>query len=204
MTTKSSATPLSTVSRADFRATRVLVLIAALLGVLATLVALWPSGPLSFTSSVQNPGPAYPAPGIAPGANAHYDDTVVWTIADPTMGQRLLAALPWLVVLAAVVVGAWCLWRLMDAVASGEPFSARSTRQVRLLALVLIAAGMLWPFARMISGFALVTQVQELPEVLFTFSLIEFWPVVAGFCLLVLTEVFARGARLREDVEGLV
>lgn len=199
-----SASSLTTVSRGDFRAARVLIGLTAAASLIGAVVSLWPSGPLIFSSAVEQAGPAYPASGLRPGVSVRYDDQVVWTLTDPTLSQRLLAALPGLVVVAGVLACAWCMWRLMDAVGAGEPFSRRSTRLVRALALVLIGVGILWPFAHMFAGFALVTQVQDVPSVLFTFNLLQFWPIVAGFFLLVLTEVFVRGNRLRDDVDGLV
>lgn len=195
---------LFTASRGDFIAARVVLLIAALFLVVGCFIQLWPTGPLHFTSSVAEDGPTYAAPDITAGASARFSSEIEWTVSDPTLGQRALAGLPAALLLIAGLIAVWCLWRLIDAVMAGEPFTRRSVRHARVLALSVAFAAACWPFLGPLVNFMLITQVQSLPSVLLTVRMQDFLPIVVAALLVVLTEVYARGLALREDVEGLV
>lgn len=129
------------------------------------------------------------------------------TIRDPTISQMLLrSALD----LGPAVVLVWSLWLLaavLKAAAQGEPFGRDNARRLRSLAVVLIAGG----FALNVSNYAvlnaLFTQVPEYPSV--ELGAGPFAPLPAGMLLgglvaFALAAVFSDGARLRDDVEGMV
>ncbi|MDO5500490.1 MAG: DUF2975 domain-containing protein [Propionibacteriaceae bacterium] len=191
-------------TRGDFIAARVVLVIATLLLVVGSAAKLWPSGPLHFTSSVEEQGPVYAAPGLLPGASARFSSEIEWTLADPTLGQRALIGLPTALLLVAGLIAAWCLWRLIGAALTGEPFTRRTLWHARALALSVAFVAAFWPFLGPLVNFMLITQVQSLPSVVFTIRLQDFLPIVVAALLVVLTEVYARGLALREDVEGLV
>ncbi|WP_425309125.1 DUF2975 domain-containing protein [Ammonicoccus fulvus] len=199
-TTRSFLAP----SRGDFLFARLLVIVVALALTIGAVATLWPSGPLEFTASLQDPGPAYAAGATAPGASATYAPEVVWTLTDPSIGERLLAGLPALFLLVVGLVAAWLVWKLISAAQSGEPFTRTTVRYSRALAALVLIGAAIWPFLLMGVQFALVTRVQSEPSVLMWFTGFDFLPIVIGALLVILTEVYARGLDLRDDVEGLV
>jgi hypothetical protein len=192
--------------RRDFAMTRVaLVAVAALYPLLSLTPPLigWVRGePLALIGHTTTPGPPVDeAP--TPGVEARYTDEVLWTIADPTVGQRLAALLPALLV--TVLLGAGCLvlWRLVTVTQRGEPFDATAVRQLRALGLLVMAYGVLHPFLP--SAVTLVVFWSErTPSVAATLELFSLFPFVVGTLILVVAEVFRIGLGLREDVEGLV
>ena len=123
---------------------------------------------------------------------------------DPTFAERLLALLPaasW-VALAAVVC--WLLLGVARGLRDGDPFTRTNARRLVALALVLVAGGLL---LQVVDGIATDLLLEAaLPEGTSRTRVFELslWPVPVGMLLAFLAEVFARGVRLREDVEGLV
>ncbi|MDO5682286.1 MAG: DUF2975 domain-containing protein [Propionibacteriaceae bacterium] len=212
MTASSPATPTPTasapnrkfVSRGDFLAARIVVALATVALVIGSLIAMWPSGPLHLTSSIVEEGPAYNPPGLIADATARYASEVEWTLAQPTFGQRALAAVPSLVLLVGGLIIAVCLWRLIGAARSGEPFTRRTLRDAQVMAVVMVGLAAAWPFLGPLVHFMLITDIQSMPSVLFTLSGVDFLPIVVALLLVVLTEVYARGLALREDVDGLI
>ena len=200
MSTRSFLAP----SRGDFLFARLLVVVVVLALTIGAVATLWPSGPLEFTASLQDPGPTSAAAGTAAGASATYAPEVVWTLAAPSVGERLLAGLPALFLLLVGLIAAWLVWQLIGAAKAGEPFTRTTVRYSRALAALVLIGAVVWPFLLMGVQFALVTRVQSEPSVLMWFSGFDFLPIVIGALLVILTEVYARGLDLRDDVEGLV
>lgn len=191
-------------SRGDYLFARVLVIIAALALAAGTVAGLWPVGPLTFTAELREPGPAYAPAGTAPNASATYAPQAVWTLSDPTFGERLAAGLPAVFLLVVGLAVAWCLWKLLDGARSGEPFTRATVGAARALGALVLLSAVVWPFLLMGVQFFLVTRVQSDPAVLMWFSGFDFLPIVIGALLVILTEVYARGLGLRDDVDGLV
>lgn len=192
------------VTRSDYVFVRILLVVAVLTLIITSLSRLWPSGPVQFTGALREAGPEYAAPDLRPGVTATYAPEITWTLQDPTFAQRLLAGLPMLVLLVCGLGIAWALWQLLNAADRGEPFTHATVRSSRWLAALVLAAALLYPTSLIVTHFALVTQIRENPEVLMVFSGADFLPIVAGMLLVALTEVYARGLALRDDVEGLV
>lgn len=193
-----------TVTRWDYGFVRILLLVTTLALLVSAATRLWPSSPVHLAGTLRADGPAYTPADLSPGVSARYTPEIVWTVADPTVGQRLAAAAPslWLLLCGLGIV--WAVWKLLGATASGEPFTRDSVRYSRWLAGMFLTCAILYPFVQMTAHFALVTQFQHTPEVLMHFKGSDFLPVVAGLLLVVLTEVYARGLELRDDVDGLV
>lgn len=195
---------LAFVSRGDYVAARVVLVVFTAALVVGCLIALWPAEAVHFRGAVVEEGPAYTAPGIIPTATARFGSDLEWTLLDPSIGQRVLVALPVVLILVAGLGIAWCLWQLIGAIQGGEPFTRASLRHARTLAVIVLGAAVVWPVLTALVQFILVTQVQASPSVLFTMQAQDFLPLLVGGLLVVLTEVFAKGLVLREDVDGLV
>jgi hypothetical protein len=177
--------------------------------VVGTLIRLWPTGPVHFRGAVTGPGPVHTDPavteaGLTAGAVARFSSELEWVLSDPTLGQRLIAAAPAVLVLAAGLGIAWSLWHLLTAAGRAEPFTRLTVRYARLLAGLVLALAVARPFVQMASQFFLIAQVSADPQVLFSVELSDFLPLLAGVLLVVLTEVYARGLALRDDTDGLV
>lgn len=192
------------VTRGDFHTARTLVIVATLALVIGTAARLWPTGPLIFRGQALGQGPAHAPAGLAPGVTARFTPEIEWSFHDPSTGQRLLAAIPALWLLACGLGIAWSVWQLLNAAGRGEPFTRTTLRCARWLAGLVLALAVVHPFLVMGTHFVLIVQVQAHPQVLFFFEGRDFLPVVVGLLLVVLTEVYARGLQLRDDVDGLV
>jgi hypothetical protein len=129
------------------------------------------------------------------------------TIRDPSTAQMLLRSMQ---DLGPAVVTVWALWLLAAVLASaahGDPFGHDNARRLRSLAVLLIAGG----FALNALNYAVLnafyTQIPEYPSLHLAagpFTPLSGGMLVGGLVAFALAAVFADGARLREDVEGMV
>lgn len=192
-------------SRADYVFVHVLLWVVVAGAAIAAIGNLWPTRTIDFLVGTGDPGPARTVAGQASNATARYNAEVLWTITDPSLGQRLLVALPGLWGAALVIVIALLLRSVVTRIRNGGAFTTATTNRVRAIALVLIFGGILYAAILAVTQFALVAGLQDEVSVAFTIDPIAaLAPFVAGFVLLVLVEVFRRGIQLSEDVEGLV
>ena len=193
--------------RADFRAVRVLTVLAALIYPATTVVpqlVQWIGGrPLIYRGHVRAVGPDV-AGAASPPARVTYSDEVVWTIPGASPTQWLGSLLLPLVATACIVVGALLVLRLLARVGRGEPFGAGSVRLVQLLAVVILAYGVLVPFLPILTGLMVAWSASADGSVAGTFSPFSLLPLVVGLLVAALAECFRVGSRLRDDVEGLV
>ncbi len=129
------------------------------------------------------------------------------TIQDPTISQMLLRSAQDLGPAVVIVWALWLLASVLNAAAHGDPFGRDNARRFRRLAVVLIAGG----FALNVLNYAVLnaffTQVPEYPSI--DLAAGPFTPLPGGMLLgglvaFALAAVFSDGARLREDVEGMV
>ncbi|PRB44986.1 hypothetical protein CQ020_01850 [Arthrobacter sp. MYb23] len=119
----------------------------------------------------------------------------------------ILGQLTTLLVCAAVIMLCWRLLR-------GVPFAPTLTRSISIMGGVLVLIGVVVPI---LQGFSKLLIVESLDNVLtvesplgkgnldyyIVFS-VDLLPVVLGIALLLLAAVFAKGAQLQRDTEGLV
>ena len=139
---------------------------------------------------------SHPAELIAP-----YSATA--RILDPTPFDRTLyivsrAAAP---LLGLVVVG--LLLGVVRAVRDGDPFTRASARRLTLLAGTVAAGGLGVNVLREMADNILLART-ILSSVVALDATLSFIPLAAGAAIAALAEAFRHGARLREDVEGLV
>ncbi len=128
-------------------------------------------------------------------------------IPDPATTQMLLrSALD----LGPALVVVWALWLLtgvMRSAAGGDPFGKDNAHRFRSLALLLIAGGFSLNLLNYAVLNALFTQVPEYPSIHLAagpFAPLPGGMLVGGLIAFALAAIFADGARLREDVEGMV
>lgn len=135
------------------------------------------------------------------GLTGPYEGTVL--LANPTASQHVVHLLPHLLaVLIAVAVAGLLLGTVRD-LGAGDPFTQDSVRRLRALALIVIVGGLLVQGVGEVARNELVSSVSGLEDLPIT-GVLSFWPLAAGLLIAFLSEVFARGVALREDVEGLV
>jgi hypothetical protein len=130
------------------------------------------------------------------------DVPVTIRIQDATPLQVTLSATRDLIVVGLGLALLWQMRKLLLSVRGGDPFIGKNVRRLRTIGLVLVF------------GFPIATFVTNLLESwLVDTSSIDVSgplsidigpPLVAGLGVFVLAEVFAHGARLREDVQGTV
>lgn len=128
-------------------------------------------------------------------------------IPDPSRSQMLLrSALD----LGPALVVVWALWLLagvMNSATLGDPFGRDNARRFRSLAVLLIASGFALNLLRYAVLNTLYSQVPEQPSLHLAagpFTPLPGGMLVGGLVAFALAAVFADGARLREDVEGMV
>jgi Protein of unknown function (DUF2975) len=193
-------------SRGDFVATRVALVTAAALYPLLVLVPRlvgWATGkPAYYLGHTDAPGPVLDET-TASGVVGRYSDEVLWTIADPTVGQRLALLLPPLFATAMLAAGCVFLWRLVAAAQRGEPFTPVAVRQLQAVGLLVVAYGLVRPFLDPLVELLLFAP-GGVPSVAFTLDFSLLLPIVAGTLVMVVAECFQIGTRMREDVDGLV
>ena len=124
-------------------------------------------------------------------------------VQDPSAAQYGWAVAPTLVLLVLAVVAARLLLRVARSLRTGDPFTADNARRLSVLAGLVVLGGAFLP---LLQGIAHAGVLDPLLPGGPSSASREFllWPGVTGLVLFFVAEVFRRGARLREDVEGLV
>jgi hypothetical protein len=198
--------PSTSFSRGDYRATKVLLVVAAaLVSALSLLPGLsaWVTGrALEVVGQDPTGTPPPEVPG-APGVVGRRTGEVVWSVLEPSTGQRLVALVPAVLTAVVVVGAAVVLWRLVATTQQGRPFDLRAVRQLRVLAVLVFVQALVATFAGPVVLLAVLWSVQT-PLVSVALDGSGIFPLVVAMLLLVLAESFRVGLRLREDVEGLV
>jgi hypothetical protein len=136
--------------------------------------------------------------------------TVSVDVHDPSTKQRVIAAVPVLVWWALVAVVLWLLRRVVRTAAKGDPFQRSNVTTLRWLGAIFLL------------GFPLATFVERLfAEWFFSAGVWTGGPlppggvaikapllsgpaILAAVSVFALAEVFAYGARLREDVDATI
>lgn len=130
-----------------------------------------------------------------------FTGTVV--VEDPSAAQYGWELVPSVVLLALAVVVARLLLGVVRSLRLGDPFTAENARRLATLSVVVVVGGVFLPLVQQVAlGGVLDPLLAEGPR---TWRLdLALWPALTGVLVGFLAEVFSRGARLREDVEGLV
>ena len=124
-------------------------------------------------------------------------------VQDPSAAQYGWDLAPSVVLLLLAVVVARLLLGVARGLRTGDPFTMRNARRLSTLGFVLIVAGALVPVLQGVAFQEVLDPLLPGGPRSWTRD-VQLWPVMTGMLVSFLAEVFARGARLREDVEGLV
>jgi hypothetical protein len=132
-------------------------------------------------------------------------------LADPSLLQRVIATVPIFVWWALALVVLWLLRKVARSAAKGDPFQASNVTRLRLLGALFLLG---FPLATILDGYfrdllfsADVWTGGPLPPggMATGFQVVVSAPaIMAAVCLFALAEVFAYGARLREDVDATI
>ena len=147
-------------------------------------------------------------PGLAAAGIRHSEADYSLLLPDPSTRQRLLDLAPGVgyVLLAAAI--AWLLLRVMLTIGRGEPFDPANVRRLRALALVLVVGWTVVSFAEAAGTVAILADVDldaagvgGGPRAALAFPVV---PIVVGLATAMVAEAFKAGARLQDDLEGLI
>ena len=124
---------------------------------------------------------------------------------DPTLGQRVVATVPTLVWWTLAVVVLWLLRKIARSAAEGDPFRASNATRLRWLGALFLVG---FPLATIVEGFFtnwFFAGIHLPPGgITIAFPVVSGPAIMAAVCLFALAEVFAYGARLREDVDATI
>lgn len=136
-------------------------------------------------------------------ANQEVSDlTAAVTVADPSVEQAWTAAVPQLLDGLLVGTGAWLVLRMARTLRAGDPFTAANARRLTALALVVGVGGTASQIVHVASTLAVLDIDPAGPYV--AGGVLSFLPLLLMVAVAALAEVFRRGARMAQDVEGLV
>ena len=124
-------------------------------------------------------------------------------VQDPTATQYGWDLVPSVLLLVLAVVLARLLLGIARSLRAGDPFTPANASRLRTLSILLIVGGTFVPIFQSIAFEGVLDPLLPGGPRAWTLDL-HLWPVLSGILVGFLAEVFARGARLREDVEGLV
>ena len=192
---------------ADYLLTKIIavgfVLVSAIVTIVSPIID-WASGkPLSMRLDGLNQGPAVTA---KPGVTVQHDTHLLAQFSDASAGLWLANLAPAILFVICMAVVVWLLWKLLDDVRDGRPFTRRNVTRMRLIAITIIGGSiLLFTVQGLVNGHLLST---ALPDTVMLFannsSASDLLIPGVGFLLAGLAEAFGRGVELENDVEGLV
>ena len=125
-------------------------------------------------------------------------------VEDPSAAQYAWDLVPQVLLLVLLTAAAVLLLGVVRSLRVGDPFTSANARRLTALGVLVVVGGLLLPMLQGIGHRAIVEPlVPDGETTTWTFDL-ALWPASFGILIGFLAEVFARGVRLREDVEGLV
>jgi hypothetical protein len=135
-----------------------------------------------------------------------HDPKVTLEVKDPSAAQLLLSDGMWVGPFVLLAAGLWLLRSLARSVRERDPFGPANVRRLRLLGFLLVVGA---PVMEVVNYALRLSLANTLPpgefgDVGFPGFSFPFPLLLAGLGAFILAEVFAQGARLREDVEGTV
>lgn len=194
-------------SRVDYLILRVILVVTMVasgcVGLVAPLFAWATDRPINatFARNIDAAAGHFPA-----GVGAQNPVEIAVAVNDPSAAERVVDALPNLLIAAIIIIVCWLVLRLLNDLRRGEPFSAANVRRVRIIAALVGIGAIVVSFCESVSNAQLL--VNRLPansdmDAVFIMSVPLPW-LVAMLLLAVVAEVYRRGTELRDDVEGLV
>lgn len=130
-------------------------------------------------------------------------ESATLTVADPSLGQRVLLDLPTLFDAAPILLGLYLLFLIARTFSTGDPFEPRNPRRIFGIS-ILIALGSLGNgLLTALTNHFLVVGTPLEQQVPFSWH-ISFLPLGVAAVVAALAQAFRVGVRLRADTEGLV
>ncbi len=125
---------------------------------------------------------------------------------DPTTKQMLLRSATDFGPLLLVIAGLWLMRGFMRSVVQGDPFGTDNVRRLRGLGFILVAGAPLVELLNYALRSSLYNELPPFPDVDLGVAgyTLPAGALLAGLGAFILSEVFAYGVRLRDDVEGMV
>jgi hypothetical protein len=137
------------------------------------------------------------------GIEVHEDARIDAEVVDPTATQLLLATGTMIGPLVLLTAALWLLRGLARSVREGEPFGDANVRRLRTLGFLLVLGAPVVGIVNWSLRLAL-GNTAPLSDLSTQGLYVQAAPFLAGLGAFVLAEVFAHGARLREDVEATI
>ncbi len=143
---------------------------------------------------------------LPPGLRIGGSPEVSVEIHDPTTKQMVLRSAMDLGPTALFIAGLWLLRGFMRSVMRGDPFGSDNVRRLRGLGFILVAGAPLVELLNYALRSSLYNELPPFPDVDLGVAgyTLPAGALLAGLGAFILSEVFAYGVRLRDDVEGMV
>ncbi|MEU6083446.1 DUF2975 domain-containing protein [Streptomyces sp. NPDC047108] len=125
-------------------------------------------------------------------------------IPDPDITERILLILPRLAEGLLLIVALAHLFRLAQTFRTGDYFTARNTRRLRVIALTLALIGAAVPALSVVTTQLLIDGSPLMPAAWITTYYPKLSIVLLALLVAAAAEAFRRGTHLRTDTEGLV
>lgn len=130
-------------------------------------------------------------------------DTAIYTFNDPTVLERLTYAADEFIAAIVVIAVTRLLFLVVRSLREGDPFNRQNAERLRWAGLTAGIGGMVAVTAGVWSQSQMADKVPANLPVATNWSA-SFTPVVIGLVLLMIAEVFRRGAVMGEELEGVV
>jgi hypothetical protein len=140
----------------------------------------------------------------AGGVTIEGDSVVEAVITDPSGYQLLLSILTWLPTVVLVVAILALLFQIIRDARGGDPFTTRTVRRFRILAVVALVGGEAVAITESLCGMSLVHTVLPEPGGVYGTLSLPFGWVFAAFGFLALGELIRRGSALRDELAEVI
>ena len=138
------------------------------------------------------------------GVTVESDGTVEAVITDPTGTQVLLSILTWLPTVVMVIALVTLVFRLLRDARRNDPFTRRTVRRLRVLAVVALAGGEVAAITEALCGMELVNSVLPKDGAPYGVLTLPFGWVFLGFAFLAIGELIRRGRALRDELAEVI
>jgi Protein of unknown function (DUF2975) len=153
------------------------------------------------------------AGGVRPDEAGQYSlavESATLEIDNPSVWQRLLLQLPGVLVASAVAFVGWQLFGVARSMRTGDLFSEKSVRRIRLSGIVTLLGGLVTALVGPLMALPVIDSARDDfgaaggPNPLVTSAEGSFGGFAVAILFFALAEILRRGASLRRDLDGLV